>query len=193
MYRNKCTTGSSEDGDGDDIMITKDELLNLLPDFFKNVLEMSETMAAYAKALDDAEKAIGRLWDNQYVQTCDEATIALYEQLLKLTYNVGDSLEVRRNRVMNRLLLVYPYSERLVRSRLDELFEDYELTVDSQTSSATMVIKSFTEQGVKLFLELWYGVAPAHIDINVYEDIVRKITGPLYFGGSVSTLVYRNI
>lgn len=172
--------------------ITKEELLGLLPDYFKNITEMSEDMKAWAKGLDDAEKAISQLWNNQYVQTCDESTIALYEQLLKITYTPGDSLDVRRNRVMNRLLLVYPYSERLVRSRLDELFDDYELVVDSATCSATMTIKSFTEQGTKLFMELWYGVAPAHIAITVYEDIVRKINGPLYVGGAVSTLVYRN-
>lgn len=166
-------------------MITTNDLISLLPEFFKGIAEYPETMKAYAYVLNQLESNITHLWDNQYIQTCDEATIAIYEQILGLLYEEGDTLNVRRNRIMNRLMLVVPFTEKVLRARLDELFGSYEFTVDSVNCEATMVIKSFTQDGLKLFYDLWNQVAPAHMAITAYEDFVTKINGYLKVGGVV--------
>jgi len=168
-------------------MITKNDLVALLPDFFKEIVEYPEVMKAYAYVLNQLEGNITHLWDNQYIQTCDASTIAMYENLVGVNYDPGDTLDVRRNRVLNRLTLVAPYTERLLRDRLDELFASYEFTVDSTTCEATMVIKSFTQDGLKLFFDLWNNIAPAHIAITAYEDFLTEINGYMRFGGVVSS------
>ena len=167
-------------------MITTNDLVALLPQFFKDIAEYPEVMKAYAYVLNQLESNIQHLWDNQYIQTCDAATVTMYETILGITYDPGDTLEVRRNRVLNRLTLVMPYSERLLRDRLDELFGSYELTIDSANCTATMVIKTFTQDGLKLFYDLWNHVAPCHISITAYEDFLTEINGYLRLGGIVS-------
>ena len=166
-------------------MITTNDLIALLPDFFRGIAEYPETMKAYAYVLNQLEGNIKHLWDNQYIQTCDAQTIAIYEQILGLLYEEGDTLIVRRNRIMNRLMLVVPFTEKVLRARLDELFGSYEFTVDSVNCEATMVIKSFTQDGLKLFYDLWNQVAPSHMAITAYEDFVTKINGYLRLGGVV--------
>ena len=159
--------------------------MKLLPEFFVKIKEYPEIMQAYTAALDDMEINIGQIRDNMFVQTCDASTIALYEQLFGITPQPGDTLEARRNRVLNRLSMVVPFTERYLRSRLDEMYGagNYTLTIDPTTSTATMAINDFIDQGIELFCDLWYRTAPAHVALDVHEDIVTDIDSDMYFGG----------
>lgn len=165
--------------------MTAQDLLKLLPEFFVKIKEYPEIMQAYTAALDDMEINIGQVRDNMFIQTCDASTIALYEQLFGITPQPGDTLEARRNRVLNRLSMVVPFTERYLRSRLDEMYGagNYTLTIDSTTSTAVMEIHDFISQGIELFCDLWYRVAPAHVALDAHEDIVTEIDHPMYFGG----------
>ena len=149
------------------------------------IKEYPEIMQAYTAALDDMEINIGQIRDNMFIQTCDASTIALYEQLFGITPQPGDTLEARRNRVLNRLSMVVPFTERYLRARLDEMYGagTYTLTVDPTTSSATMAINDFISQGIELFCDLWYHTAPAHVALDVHEDITTDIDSDMYFGG----------
>ena len=149
------------------------------------IKEYPEIMQAYTAALDDMEINIGQIRDNMFIQTCDASTIALYEQLFGITPQPGDTLEARRNRVLNRLSMVVPFTERYLRARLDEMYGagNYTLTVDPTTSSATMAINDFISQGIELFCDLWYHTAPAHVALDVHEDITTDIDSDMYFGG----------
>ena len=165
--------------------MTNQDLIELLPEFFVKIKEYPEIMKAWTAALDDAEGNMNQLLDNLFVQTCDAATIALYEQLFGIVPQPGDTLEARRNRIMNRLSMVVPFTERYLRARLDEMYGagNYTLTIDPTTSSATMAINDFIDQGIELFCDLWYRTAPAHVALDVHEDIVTDIDSDMYFGG----------
>lgn len=165
--------------------MTTQDLIELLPEFFVKIKEYPEIMKAWTAALDDAEGNMNQLLDNLFVQTCDAATIALYEQLFWIVPQPGDTLEARRNRIMNRLSMVVPFTERYLRARLDEMYGagNYTLTIDPTTSSATMAINDFIDQGIELFCDLWYRTAPAHVALDVHEDIVTDIDSDMYFGG----------
>lgn len=165
--------------------MTTQDLIELLPEFFVKIKEYPEIMKAWTAALDDAEGNMNQLLDNLFVQTCDAATIALYEQLFGIVPQPGDTLEARRNRIMNRLSMVVPFTERYLRARLDEMYGagNYTLTIDPTTSTATMEIHDFISQGIELFCDLWYRVAPAHVALDAHEDIVTEIDHPMYFGG----------
>ena len=165
--------------------MTNQDLIELLPEFFVKIKEYPEIMKAWTAALDDAEGNMNQLLDNLFVQTCDAATIALYEQLFGIVPQPGDTLEARRNRIMNRLSMVVPFTERYLRARLDEMYGagNYTLTIDPTTSTATMAINDFIDQGIELFCDLWYRTAPAHVALDVHEDIVTDIDSDMYFGG----------
>lgn len=168
-------------------MINYMELVNMLPDFFKNIREYPEVMKAWAEGLRMGEVTIDRLWNNLYVQTCDEGTIEYWEGILQIIPSPGDTLDVRRNRVLNYFMMTVPYSERMLRDRLDAMYGagSYDLIIDSVAGTADMTIKSFVSKGIMLFCDLWFRIAPAHIEMTVQEDIQTDIDGPLYVGGRV--------
>jgi len=174
---------------------TKDDLVALLPELFQKVIEYPEIMKAWAKGLDMAGGSEQQIWDNLYIQTCDEATIAQYETLLNLVPAPGDSLEVRRTRVMSRLAISIPYSERKLRSIFDELYGpgNYTLTVDHVNQTADMVFNVQINNAMLDFCTTWYMMAPAHMAFTVSEDITTDIDGDMYFGGCVECTEYINI
>lgn len=171
------------------------ELVGLLPDYFQRIIEYPEIMKAWAKGLSMAGGSEQQIWNNLYVQTCDEATIAQYESMLNLVPAVGDTLEVRRARVMSRLAISVPYSERKLRSIFDEIYGagNYQLTVDHVNQTVSMIITAFVPDAVQQFCDTWYSMAPAHVAFTVNEDITTEIDGDMYFGGCVGSTIYTSI
>lgn len=189
MYRNKRSAAGSGTGDGDDIMITYTDLVEMLPEFFAQILEYPEIMKAWAEGLRMGENNIQHLWDNLYLQTCDEGTIEYWEDLLGLFPAPGDTLEVRRNRILNMFSLTRPYTERSLRARLDEMYGagNYTLNIDSQAETADMQINVHINQGILLFCDLWLRIAPAHMAMTVKEDVTTDVDGFMYFGGAITS------
>ena len=62
--------------------MNSNDLLIMVPEWFQKVIEYPEIMKAWVYALNQLDGNIRRLWDNQYIQTCDEATLAQYEKFL---------------------------------------------------------------------------------------------------------------
>ena len=174
---------------------SKNDLVEMLPQFFQDILEYPEIMKAWSKGLDMVGVNSQQVWNNLYVQTCDSDTLAQYEAYLGINPSPGDSLTVRRARVMSRLMVSVPYSERKIRALLDEMYGvgKYTLTVDSVLCEAQMQIHTFVDQGMLLFCALWFEMAPAHMAFTVNEDITVDIDSNLYFGGCVTETQYINI
>ena len=174
---------------------SKNDLLEMLPQFFQSILEYPEIMKAWSKGLDMAGANSQQVWNNLYVQTCDSDTLAQYEAYLDINPAPGDSLAVRRARVMSRLMVSVPYSERKIRDLLDEMYGEgnYTLTIDPEHSEATMQLHTIIDQGMLLFCTLWFEMAPAHMAFTINEDITTDIDSGLYFGGCISQSYFTNI
>lgn len=174
---------------------TKKDLVDLLPRFFQDIQEYPEIMKAWAEGLRLIGGSSQQVWNNQYIQTCDEATIAQWEAYLKLNPSPSDSLEVRRFRVMAQLMLAAPFTERRIRSTLDDLLGagTYTLTVDPVNSEVHMEFNSAAGNGALTFCTIMYEMAPAHIYFTVKENIVTDIDSDLNFGGCIEQLQYTNI
>lgn len=167
-------------------MINYTELVEMLPDFFARIAEYPEIMKAWAQALSVGEANIDQLWKNLYIQTCDEGTILYWENLLGLVSDPGDTLQARRNRIINTFTLTRPYTERLLRARLDEMFgeNNYTLTIDPVAQTCDMVLHRHIDSGMLLFCDMWFRIAPAHIAMTVSED--NNIDGQMYIGGVIT-------
>ena len=51
------------------------DLMRLLPEYFRPVLEFKQIMEAHGKALEKAEQEIRQLGRNCFIQTADAATL----------------------------------------------------------------------------------------------------------------------
>lgn len=125
-------------------------MLNLkqyLPPFYDNLQETDQLMLTEDESLTEAQTAFLRVIDNQFIATCDAEGLQQYEFMLNITaYPSTESLDFRKQRVLNRLTTRPPFTLPFLRSKLDEIigsgnynvyvdYENYTLYVESRVSN----------------------------------------------------------
>ena len=89
-------------------------LMRQLPDWFKPVLEYIAIMQGYAVELSGYEQTAQQIEQNFFIQTCDLATIQMWERLLHLSVRYGDTIDFRRERIIQKLAQIAVTSARTV-------------------------------------------------------------------------------
>ena len=80
------------------------KLLEYLPPFMQSFGELQEIMRVEDKWMDKLLAGIQKIYDNAFIEDCDEYGIRKYESLLGILPEPQDKLEVRKRRVMVRQL-----------------------------------------------------------------------------------------
>lgn len=102
-------------------MIRDVNLLEYLPPFVQEYVEMQQIMQAenpYVQKLEDETEIIK---NNQFIQSCNLTGIRKFEELLKIIPSNVDTLESRRSRVLTRWNDVVPYTKQTLQQKLDTL------------------------------------------------------------------------
>ncbi len=81
-----------------------EELLTYYPDFYRNVYEMTEILKVFGKLSDKLENGIEHVFENGFIDTADEKTIAAYERIIGLSASEKKSLAERRGLVKSHLV-----------------------------------------------------------------------------------------
>lgn len=170
-------------------MSAYDVLMENLPDYFKPVLEYIQIMKAHGYALDQLDTNIQNVYNNFYIQTCDVTTLAYYEGLLDIVPSPGDTVDYRRQRVMQQLSLVPKFDINWLKDKLTELYgpDGYDLTVSSVDSTLSINIKSGIYGAVRLFYDFIWDVIPAHIALSAVQNVNTPIPVPLYTGSCIAS------
>lgn len=165
--------------------MNSNDLLTMIPEWFQRVLEFPEIMKAYAYALNGLDGNIKQLWDNQYIQTCDEATLSQYEALLGIT-PVGD-LDYRRQVVLNKYSMTVPFSIGYLKDRLTQIYGDNRVEVDPINCVLTVDLYESGTGSVDSVYQLLYDVVPAHIEIRLIKQGLVDIEDNAYVGSYVGS------
>lgn len=108
---------------------------------------MEALISAEDVILDNAEIEKNNLQDNQFVLTANEYGIEQYENMLSIIPNPStETLEFRRDRIINRLSMTPPFTFRFLKKKLDEIigvgkwkayidFSNYTLYVESSANN----------------------------------------------------------
>ena len=108
---------------------------------------MEDLIAVEDNILDEAENEKKNLEDNQYVLTANEYGIEQYEDMLDIIPNPAvETLQFRRDRIINRLSMTPPFTFRFLKKKLDEIigvgkwkayidFSTYTLYVESSANN----------------------------------------------------------
>jgi len=97
-------------------------LLSYLPEELYDVREFEEIANASEPECDLLANAVQQLLDDQFVETSSESGIARREKMLGIQADKRvESLEFRRQRIINRLSTKPPFTERFLQQRLDQL------------------------------------------------------------------------
>ena len=169
-------------------------LTKQLPDWFKPVLEYIELMKSYGVELDDLNANSQLVFYNQFIQTCDVRTIQVWERLFGLTVQIGDTVEFRRDRLLQKFAQTLPYTIWDLRARLTELFgDDYTLTVNPQTCTMTIVVTSDRYGAIDLLYGLVWDVMPAHLRLYANQQITNVARSVKYVGALCSSTLVNTI
>lgn len=169
-------------------------LINQLPTYFRPVLEFQQLMIAHGWGYDLAESTAGLVLNNFFLQTCDEDTIAQYEKLFGIIPEAGDTMEYRRERILQRYSTIAPFDINYLNDRLRELFgNDYEMTVSPEQNRLVIKLTSERYGAVNLLYNLLLDVVPAHVEIISNQQIVNYVTRPLYAGAVPGSAIHQTI
>lgn len=144
-------------------------LIDRLPDILKDFYEYQELLKAQDPEFDLVDDILYRWSQNLHPKSADADGIAKFEDLLDITPLPGDSLEVRRFRVLTKLNARLPYTEIQLRKMLAAVcgWDGYRLTVADLT-----VILSLTEQNndkIRVVYEMLREVIPMNLLIEIHQ------------------------
>lgn len=104
----------------------KIDLMQTLPEYFREILEFKELMKTDQAVLAELEANIEQIRKNFYIQTADESTLAQKEALFDIFASPGETIEYRRQRLLQKYNTIVPFSIDFLMDQLKELFgEDF--------------------------------------------------------------------
>lgn len=157
--------------------------MNQLPTWFKPVLEYIALMEAYGVSLDKINLNEQAIYNNLFIQTADEATITAWEKLFKITLRYGDTLDFRRQRLLQKFNQIVPYTIWHLRDRLNELYgNEYTMTVDPVACTIRILVTSDRYGAIDLLYDLIWDVVPVHLKLTANQQTTNYITSNKHIG-----------
>ena len=105
----------------------KIDLMQTLPEYFREILEFKELMKTDQAVLAELEANIEPDPKKIFIsKTADESTLAQKEALFDIFASPGETIEYRRQRLLQKYNTIVPFSIDFLMDQLKELFgEDF--------------------------------------------------------------------
>ena len=170
-------------------------LTGQLPRYFRPVTEFQEILKAHGYGLSGICDVMTRLQENFYLSTCDEETVAYYENLFGLRVRLGDTLDFRKERLLQKFNTVVPFSIGFLKAKLGMLYgtDGYTLDVDSVESILRIKVTSDRYGAIDLLYDLLWDVVPAHMKIIANQETVNTVPGFFNVAGGISSAFEQTI
>lgn len=163
------------------------DLMTVLPEYFRPVMEFQQLMKADGAALEDLENNMQHIRQNFYIQTADEKTLAQWEKWFHMIPQPGDTLDYRRQRLLQKYNTIVPFSIEFLRNQLRELFgKEYSMQANPVESTLVISVTSSRYGAVDLLYDLLWDVVPAHVEITANQQVSNYVSMGLYSAGVMS-------
>ena len=97
-------------------------LKTYLPRIYKNILEFDNLMEVENELFNKLNLETNKVKNNQYILTADLDGIIMYEKMLGIIANPAiEDIEFRRNRIINRISMTFPFTFSFLKKKLDEI------------------------------------------------------------------------
>lgn len=125
-------------------MFERTSTRGLFPSVYDGVLEISVLSETDDVLLDQALAKLERTQLNQFILTADEETISVYEKMFSILANpTTETLQFRRERILNRMSLQPPFTMRWLQNKLDEIIGVGKWNAYVDYANRTLYIESF--------------------------------------------------
>lgn len=142
------------------------DLLPLLPFWYQGVEEYREILNAESETYQGVLEDLKQVHKNLFFLYMDESTVLEWEQIFGIISDPSEeSLDFRRDRILNRMSTKPPFTIRTLQAKLDELIGpgNYNLIVDG--ANYTIIVES-SASNQAYAIEVSYTInqlKPAHI------------------------------
>ena len=125
-------------------MFERTSTRELFPSVYNGVLEISVLSETDDVLLDQSLAKLERAQLNQFILTADEETISVYEKMFSILTNpTTETLQFRRERILNRMSLQPPFTMRWLQNKLDEIIGVGKWNAYVDYANRTLYIESF--------------------------------------------------
>ena len=122
-----------------------DRLLgSFVPHIYKDVTEMDAIIDAEQIQLSSAQTEASQAFANTFVLTADYEGIEMFEMMLGIIADpTTESVEFRRQRVLNRITLAPPFTFRFLKKKLDDIIGKGAWNAYVDFNNYTLYVESF--------------------------------------------------
>lgn len=125
-------------------------IIQHLPEYYQLIDDVKQLDHTETMELDQLQKAVDQLFDDQFVMTAGQQAIRRREQMLGIQADpTTETLDLRRRRILNRYQTKPPFTVRYLQQQLDRLVgpgmtvvsvdvESFMLTVTANIENATV-------------------------------------------------------
>ena len=125
-------------------MFERTSTRELFPSVYDGVLEISVLSETDDVLLDQALAKLERTQLNQFILTADEETISVYEKMFSILANpTTETLQFRRERILNRMSLQPPFTMRWLQNKLDGIIGVGKWNAYVDYANRTLYVESF--------------------------------------------------
>ena len=125
-------------------MFERTSTRELFPSVYNGVLEISVLSETDDVLLDQSLAKLERAQLNQFILTADEETISVYEKMFSILANpTTETLQFRRERILNRMSLQPPFTMRWLQNKLDEIIGVGKWDAYVDYANRTLYVESF--------------------------------------------------
>lgn len=172
--------------------MNKTNLEIYFPHIYNGVLEFDTLVNTENKLFDDLNIRTTEVEENQFVLTANSKGLEVYERMLNIIVNIGsDTIQFRRDRIINRLSSLPPYTIRELRNRLNLLIgaDNYELDViyDEHKLILNMSVGAYGKlnEVVKTLIT----TVPANMDVISTNNLEYSAFGTIYLAPYISDVL----
>lgn len=159
-------------------MLREVNLINHLPPFMREYIEMQEIMKAEQPDIQVLEDETEKIKNNQFILTCDEVGISRYEKMLNIVPNANDTLDARISRVLTRWNDSLPYTLRSLDYKLKNMCGEgnYQILPNFNDYELELIVNLPLSGQVSELDNLLSYMIPANIVVTSRNDMVRTMT-----------------
>ena len=174
-------------------MVKDVDLLSYWMPALRKILEFKEIALTEEEELRSLLEATERTINNLFIETADEYGIKKFEDMMGITPEMGDTLSIRRSRVLTRWASREIYTSSALHDLLTAYCGEGKFNIEELYNA--YVVRIIAEMPVKGSMETVHSalreILPCNLELILNNSIKEGCTANLYAGGAVSTsMVY---
>ena len=162
-------------------------LLSYLPDFMQEYREIRRIMESEEPEFKILWNLFKKVFNNQFIQYCDEDGISKFEEMLGLHRYENDTLEIRIFRVLTYWNDQIPYTWRVLVNRMNQLcgIGNYELKPNFNVYELGVITKFDDVKKYDELNNMLKTILPANLGFNSINILAPKTENRIYITNGI--------